>query len=53
MNGQSVHVNLTHTLLQTKFTYQLMSDYLIHVYRKILCARFIIKQAQRQSCVVD
>jgi len=37
MNGQSLHVNLTHTVVQTKFMYQLMTDYLIHVYRKILC----------------
>jgi len=53
MNGQSLHVNLTHIVVQTKFMYQLITDYLIHVYRKILYVRFIIKQAQRQSCVVE
>jgi hypothetical protein len=53
VNGQSLRANLTHTVVQTEFIYQLMTDYLIHVYRKILCVRFIIKQAQRQSCVVE
>jgi len=33
--------------------YQIKTDYLIHVYRKILCVHFIIQQTQRQSCVVE
>lgn len=52
MKGQSLHVHLTHTTVQTKFIYQLMTDYLIHVYRKILCVRFIIKETRRHSCLV-
>jgi hypothetical protein len=45
MKGQSLHANLTHTTVQTKFIYQLIRDYLIHVFRKILCVRSIIKEA--------
>jgi len=53
MNGQTLHINITDIIVQAKFMYQLMTDYLIHVYRKILCVRFIIKQAQRQSFVIE
>jgi hypothetical protein len=52
MNGQSLHINLTHTVVQIKFMYQLLTDYQIHVYRKILCVRFIIRQ-HKGSRVVE
>jgi hypothetical protein len=52
MKGQSLHVNLTHTVAQTKFIYQLMTDYLIHIYRKTLMCVLHYKQARRQSCFV-
>jgi hypothetical protein len=48
MNRKSLHINLTHTVVQTKFMYQLLRDYQIHVYRKILMCVLHYKTTQRQ-----